>query len=129
MWKIYKGNDQDLSFALDCLYCQAINLEEFKLWIYRIIETSSVDEVPVYFYDLLDFDDSLFKLSKVIGFSVKSYLSCEGEYSIYGISYIRGIDVFDSPVNKLEAISYLKLNEEILSKFKFFFPFIYIEEF
>ena len=89
MWKIYKDNDQDLSFVLGCMYCQAIDLKEFKLWLLRVIETSNTDDIPMYIYDLTDFDGPLFKISEVIGFSLRNYFSLEEEYSIYGIAYIR----------------------------------------
>ena len=88
MWKIYKDNDQDLSFVLGCMYCQAIDLKEFKLWLLRVIET------------------------------------LEEEYSIYGIAYIRNKNIVDAPVEMDKAIHYLKLNNYLLKKFKYFFPFI-----
>lgn len=124
MWKIYKDNDQDLSFVLACVYCQAIDLNELKLWAERVVETSNIDDVPNYIYDLIDFDGPLFKISKIIGFSPINYLSLEEEYSIYGIAYIRKINVIDSPVEMSKAISLLRLNCYLLDKFKYFFPFI-----
>ena len=122
MWKIYKGNDQDLSFVLDCMYCQAIDLKEVKLWFLRVIETSNTDDIPMYIYDLADFDGSLFKISEVIGFSLRNYFSLEEEYSIYCIAYIRNI--VDAPVEIDKAIHYLKFNNYLLKKFKYFFRFI-----
>ena len=124
MWKIYKDNDQDISFVLGCMYCQAIDLKEFKLWLLRVIETSNTDNIPMYIYDLADFDGPLFKISEVIGFSLRNYFSLEEEYSIYGIAYIRNKNIVDAPVEMDKAIHYLKLNNYLLKKFKYFFPFI-----
>lgn len=124
MWKIYKDNDSDLSFALACVYCQAIGLNEFRLWAGKVIETSNIDDIPSYVYDLIDFDGPLFQLSKIIGFSPINYLSLEEEYSLYGIAYVRKRNVIDSPIEVNEAISYLELNAHLLDKFKHFFPFI-----
>lgn len=128
MWKIYKDkdkdNDQDLSFVLGCMYCQAIDLKEFKLWLLRVIETSNTDDIPMYTYDLTDFDGPLFKISEVIGFSLRNYFSLEEEYSIYGIAYIRNRNILDAPVEMDKAIHYLKFNNYLLKKFKYFFPFI-----
>ena len=124
MWKIYKDNDQDISFVLACVYCQAIDLNELKLWAERVVETSNIDDLPSYIYDLIDFDGPLFKISKIIGFSPINYLSLEEEYSIYGIAYIRKINVIDSPVEMSKAISLLRLNYYLLDRFKYFFPFI-----
>ena len=101
---------------------QAIDLEEFKLWLLRVIETSNTDDVPMYIYDLTDFDGPLFKISEEIGFSLRNYFSLEEENSIYGIAYIRNI--VDAPVEMDKAIYYLKLNNYLLKKFKYFFPFI-----
>ena len=55
------------------MYCQAIDLKEFKLWLLRVIETSNTDDIPMYIYDLTDFDGPLFKISEVIGFSLRNY--------------------------------------------------------
>ena len=75
-------------------------------------------------YDLADFDGPLFKISEVIGFSLRNYFSLEEEYSIYGIAYIRNKNIVDAPVEMDKAIHYLKLNNYLLKKFKYFFPFI-----
>nr|WP_101084534.1 hypothetical protein [Neisseria meningitidis] len=33
MWKISKENCEDLGFAIVCMFYDAINLSEFKLWL------------------------------------------------------------------------------------------------
>ena len=80
----------------------------------------------MYIYDIADFDGPLFKISEVIGFSLRNYFSLEEEYSIYGIAYIRNRNrnIVDAPVEIDKAIHYLKLNNYLLKKFKYFFPFI-----
>ena len=118
MWKIYKDNDQDLSFVLGCMYCQAIDLKEFKFWLVRVIEASNTDNIATYSYDLADFDGPLFKISEVIGFSFMNYFSLEEEYSIYGIAYIRNKNIVDAPVEMDKAIHYLKFNNYLLKNNK-----------
>ena len=49
MWKIYKENSTDLNFALGSIYCQAINITEFKMWVEKIIREMDLDEIPNYF--------------------------------------------------------------------------------
>ena len=78
----------------------------------------------MYIYDLTDFDGPLFKISEVIGFSLRNYFSLEEEYSIYGIVYIRNRNIVDASVEMDKAIHYLKFNNYLLKNFKYFFPFI-----
>ena len=43
MWKIYKDDGQDLSFAISCLYYDAINMNEFNQWIEEVIRTTKIE--------------------------------------------------------------------------------------
>lgn len=89
MWMINKENSQDLNFSLACIYCQAIDIEEFKQWIKIVIKETSVDELPSYIFDLVDFNEPLFHITNVIGFVPSNNLSKKDEYAIYGITYLR----------------------------------------
>ncbi|MCC9026443.1 hypothetical protein LMH49_10915, partial [Neisseria gonorrhoeae] len=99
MWKIYKENSTDLNFALGSIYCQAINLTEFKMWVEKIIREMDLDEIPNYFFDLTDFQ-SLFHLIDIIGFVPENNLSKNQDNALTGIAFLRGIDVYDPPVSK-----------------------------
>ncbi|WP_423090468.1 hypothetical protein [Acinetobacter lwoffii] len=59
MWKIYKEENSDLGFAIGCLFSEAINLNEFRQWIELCINDLNQDEIPLYMFDLIDFEDSL----------------------------------------------------------------------
>ncbi|MDO5053726.1 MAG: hypothetical protein Q4D86_00245 [Pasteurella oralis] len=127
MWHIYKDDHSDLNFALECLYCDAISLQEFKEWIELVILSMDIDDIPYYIYDLLDFDEPLFHIPKIIGFDVINQLSSNDIYSIYGIAYLRGNNIYESPINREEAILILKDNFSVANNFKKFFPFIEIK--
>lgn len=124
IWKIDKDKHTDLNFALGCLYCDAVSLFEFKKWAELVIQTSDVSELPYYIYDILDFNEPLFHLTKLIGFDLINDLSKEEEYSIYGIAFLRNNNIYDPPINKNEAVSYVTQNRHILERFHKFFPFI-----
>lgn len=124
MWKIDKNNSEDLNFALGCIYCQAINMGEFKTWLFNVIKDTPVESIPDYIFDLVDFNDSLFHITGVIGFVPHGDLMDEDVNSLYGIAFARGVDVYDSPVTKKNALKALKGNPRMLAEFKRFFPFI-----
>ncbi|MDG2944688.1 hypothetical protein [Exercitatus varius] len=121
MWKVYKNSNEDLNFALGCLYCQCISLSEFKLWIEKVIRDTNSDNIPNYLFDLLDFNEPLFHMSNVIGFTVKNNLSEEDKLALYGIAYLRGVKIYDPPVTRNIALNYLENKPEISNKFNRFF--------
>lgn len=126
MWSIYKEEHSDLNFAIGCLYCDAINMNEFKYWIEIVILNLKTEDIPMYIYDLLDFDGNLYHISKVIGFDIINDLSEIEEYSIYGIAYLRNNPIFECPIGKDKAIMLLNSNKGVLERFKSFFPFVKI---
>lgn len=124
MWKIYKEASSDLGFAIDCLFLQAINLTEFRQWIELCISDLNQDEIPLYMFALIDFEDSLAKIHLVIGFVPSSGLSKTEHIALEGISYLRKIDIFDPISSQEQAIECLKTNQHVSEKFKRTFPFI-----
>ena len=124
MWKIYKEENSDLGFAIGCLFSEAINLNEFRQWIELCINDLNQDEIPLYMFDLIDFEDSLAKIHLVIGFVPSSGLSKTEKIALEGISYLRGIDIFDPIYTQQQSIEALKDNPHISEKFKKTFPFI-----
>ena len=124
MWKIYKEESSDLGFAIGCLFSEAINLNEFRQWVELCINDLNQDEIPLYMFDLIDFEDSLAKIHSVIGFVPSSRLSKTEKIALEGISYLRGIDIFDPMSTQEQSIEYLKNNPHVSEKFKLTFPFI-----
>ncbi|BFU60557.1 MULTISPECIES: hypothetical protein [Rodentibacter] len=127
MWKIYKNNASDLNFAISCLYNQAVNLDEFKQWVELVINDLESDEIPLFMFDLLFFNDSLFKIYDVIGFEFNNDLSKEEDYALYYIAYERFKVLYDPCVSKDDAIIALNKHPYILDKYKKMFPFIKLD--
>ena len=75
-------------------------------------------------FDLMDFEDSLAKIHLVIGFVPSTGLSKTEKIALEGISYLRGVDIFDPISTREKSIECLKKNPHISEKFKRFFPFI-----
>ncbi|MFC3873457.1 hypothetical protein [Neisseria musculi] len=126
MWKITKDNNEDLDFVLTCLFCQAIQLNEMKLWADLVIKTSPIDNIPNYIFDLVCIDISIGELDDIIGF-IPNGQSSKYRYAIYGIAYLREVDVYDPPISKEQALATLKSNPHVLDEFKRFFPFIEVD--
>lgn len=124
MLNICKEHSEDLGFVIGCLFYEAINKVEFRKWIEYAIEILPVNNIPLYIYDLVDFDDSLAKIHAVIGFVPSSGLSVEEKNALEGIAYLRGVDVYDPLNTKDEALLALKKNPRVLEKFESMFPFI-----
>lgn len=126
-FKIYKNDSEDLNFVLGCLYSQAIDLAEFRIWIERIIEATPVEDIPFYIFDLVAFEGYLYEISKIIGFVSDDYLSNDEKNSLYGIAFLRGADIHDPPVTRDEALKAVERNPNILERFKSLFPFINLD--
>ena len=121
MWKATKNDSEDLAFALACLFSQAISLNEFKIWIVKVIEQLSYEETPLYLFKLLDFNESLFNIYNVVGFTPDEELKLIEQYALYGIAYLRDINVYNAPCSRASAIYALSNYTEIKEKFTKFF--------
>ena len=128
MWNIYKEKGSDLSFVIYCLFDSAISNKEFQLWVERVIDGTNFDDIPMYMFDLVTFDDYPSELTEIIGFVPHSELNDKEEDAILGIAFLRGIDVYDPRISKEEAIKRLRDNQHIYEKYKHFFPFIELPE-
>ena len=124
-WMIYKDNSKDLGFALSCLFSQAITMDEFKQWLNIVLMDTPTDDLPNYFFDLIDFNQAKFHLDNVIGFSPSNDLSRYEKYAVEGIAYIRKVrSLIDMSVKEETALKALQNNPQILERFKKFFPFV-----
>ncbi|OOF47807.1 hypothetical protein BKK56_11660 [Rodentibacter genomosp. 2] len=126
-FRITKESCEDLGFVKTSLFANAITKSEFNEWILFIIKNNSVDEIPMYMYDLIDFDDYLYKLPALIGFSPYSGLNNKEEDAIYGIAIKRFGSFFDMPISKNKALKALNENIQVLERFKNTFPFIKLD--
>ena len=129
MWNIIKDNNQDLSFAMDCLSIGDISVPEFKSWLEIAIRDNPIEDIPGYVFDILDSDNIKLDIYKILRFSLSTVLSKQERKSVYDIAYTRrpdyGID-YDVSVSKSIALKALQNNPQILERFKKFFPFVQI---
>ena len=126
-WKIHKENSEDLGFAISCFFKGAITADEFKKWLEIVLMDTPTEELPNYFFDLIDFNQAQFHLTTVIGFSPSNDLSRYEKYAVEGIAYIRKVrSLIDMSVKEETALKALQNNPQILERFKKFFPFVEI---
>ena len=124
-WAIYKENSEDLGFALACLDYQAITIEELKKWLDIVLMDTPTEELPNYFFDLIDGD--VFDIFKNMNYVPHSSLSRYEKYALEGIAYIRKVRSLSDMLAKEEtALKSLQNNPQILERFKKFFPFVEI---
>ena len=124
-WAIYKENSEDLGFALMCLAYQAITIEELKKWLDIVLMDTPTEELPNYFFDLIDGD--VFDIFKNMSYVPHSSLSRYEKYALEGIAYIRKVRSLSDMLAKEEtALKSLQNNPQILERFKKFFPFVEI---
>ena len=124
-WAIYKENCEDLGFALACLDYQAITIEELKKWLDIVLMDTPTEELPNYFFNLVDADQGHF--ANDVGYTPGSNLSRYEKYALEGIAYIRKVrSLIDMVVKEEKALKSLQNNPHILERFKKFFPFVEI---
>ena len=125
-FKLEKNNSDDIGFASTCLIADILSFEEFKQWLYYVIEHA--DDVPTYFFDILDikekFDFTL-KRHEVIGFTPSWQGSSDKEEdALDGIGYKRNSDFSSDASSKEAALKALSENPHIEQRFRDTFPFI-----
>lgn len=122
-FKLTKEKSDDIGFVKSCFIIGAINRDEFNEWIMFVINSSDVNELPVYIYDLIDFNGDFFDLINTIGFTPDPVLTEEEDDAIYGIA-IKRFGGEDSSLLKNKWLNSLNKNMHILDRFRKVFPFI-----
>jgi len=129
IFQISKNDCDDLGFTTTSLIGNVISFEEFKEWIYFVIEQSN--DVPDYIFDILDakekFDYTL-RVSQIIGYNPYWECSKQERYALYGIAYKRNAKHESDAVLREEALKALEKNPHILQRFRETFPFIDFEK-
>ena len=124
-WKIHKENSEDLGFAISCFFKGAITADEFKKWLEIVLMDTPTEELPNYFFDLVDADQG--HIANDIGYTPRFNLSRYEKYALEGIAYIRKVrSLSDMVVKEETALKALQNNPQILERFKKFFPFVEI---
>lgn len=123
--RLTKEDSDDLGFATECVTADALTFDEFKTWIYGIIEKS--DNYPAFLLDIAAIDEKFdFTLNtmRVVGFE-PHWRHSDAEYlAIDGIAYRRFPDHESDAAPRSKAIAALEQNPQIEKRFREMFPFI-----
>ena len=114
-------NDELMAFVITCLFCGAISKDELNTWC---AQTLSLNNATNFLYDLMDFQDEIFKVYKVIGYVPHWEHEKGDEYALYGIAVRRGFKPYDMPISTNEALTHLEASPHIENLFKEVFAFI-----
>lgn len=121
-----RNDSGTISFVVACLFCEAIDLYDLREWALYVVTLNDVDDIPEYVLDLTDLAESWGHVVEVIGFPVGNSRMYEIEPCLYGIAYLRGVDVYDPPVPRVSAEEAIQRNPDVLTEFRTTFPFISI---
>lgn len=114
-------SDELMAFVITCLFCGAIRKDELNLWCAQAL---SLNNAPVFLYDLMDFHDEIFKVYKVIGYVPHWEHAEDDENALYGIAVRRGFEPYDMPLAPDEALACLEASPDIERLFGQVFDFI-----
>lgn len=129
LWRVTRDDSEDLGFALSCLFSGAVTLEEFKGWIYLVLEQS--DEFPDYLVNLTDVEHQHELLSgwrDLVGFWPESPLSPREKKAVTGIAYARFEGFRDDTIRRGAASSALREADALRERFARSFPSISIPD-
>lgn len=118
-------NNETLAFVLACLFSNSISLDEFHQWVERFIGQTPTEEIPLYFFDLINFNDSLAKIYHVIGYMPHWEHADKHEAVLYAITSQRGRALYDDDALSSAQIAFTK-SPEIIELFRKTFPFVSI---
>ncbi len=124
-YHLTKGDSEDIAFATTSLTLRILTFSEFKDWLYFVIERS--DEVPNFFFDILDLEKSFdytLKVADHLGFWAAWDVS-DGELeALRGIGFKRFSNFHSDASNRKSALAALEANPRVEEKFREMFPFI-----
>ena len=110
-WRITREDDDDLGFALDCLVAWAVTLEEFKQWVYEVLQDT--EDFPQFLIDLIDFTDrnELYRaLPEVVGYRPYWAEGGRQDNALTGVAYARDPDYRHDSLTRGEALRALLLH-------------------
>lgn len=121
--RLERNDSDDIGFVHACFIPGIITINEYKEWIYYVIE--KYDDIPSYFFKILDIDAKRdYKTRDVIGF-VPDYEPQRAEYdALIGIGFKRGAIATNDNLTREEALRALERNPHIEKKFYEMFPFL-----
>lgn len=125
-WKIGFNDSDDLAFVIWVLSCDAIDLDEFRQWVLKVV--SEVEDPPLYFFDLIDFRGYQKDITAVLGF-VPEWEPSAGELNaIFGLAYLRDIQPREAPPRE-KCLASLRKHADIYQRYLRAFPGVILPEF
>lgn len=126
--RLTRYSSEDIGFVKSCVIKGAITNKEFNDWVEYVIVNEivndKVDDLPLYIFDLIDFNGSFYELINIIGFTPDPILTEDEDNAIYGIAIKRFGNDLDIPIANNEALRALERNPLISKRFKSIFSFI-----
>jgi len=116
-------DSSDIGFVDNCLVPGVISLNEFKEWIYFVIENH--DDIPSYFFEILDLNHKFeYNCLRIMGFAPKWEYNDASLDALVGIGFKRGAITTNDNLTREEALRALERNPHIEKKFYEMFPFL-----
>ncbi len=121
--RLTKDDCEDIGFAKSCLTAGILSFDEFKQWLFLVIENE--DDVPNYVWDIIDLKEKFdFVPLRIMGFNPYWKHTNDEDDALDGIGYKRRSDFNSDAVSRSDALQKLADNSHIEDRFKTTFPFI-----
>ena len=121
--RLTKDDCEDIGFAASCLTAGILSFDEFKQWLFWVIENE--DDVPNYVWDIIDLKEKLdFVPLRIMGFNPYWEHTDDEDDALDGIGYTRRSDFNSDAVSRSDALQKLADNSHVEDRFKATFPFI-----
>lgn len=122
-WRLTKNNCEDIAFAISCLAAGVISFDEFKQWLYLVVETTG--DVPHFIWDITELNDRYdFIPLKIMGFTPHWVHTNDEDDAVDGIGYKRWSSFASDASSRRDALEKLSTNPHIEERFRNTFPFI-----
>ncbi len=125
-FSVSRNDSSDLGFAILCRLSGTISHAEFIQWVYWVIEKST-DELPHFFFELDELEESAINFHRALGFSPSTGLTPDEEDAVDGIAYLRNATKgvgYDAHITRADAVAALGRNLQVVNRFNAVFPFI-----
>ena len=123
--RLLKNDSEDIGFVDACLIAGVITFEEFKCWLFWVVEIEV--DAPNYVWDLMDLKEKFdYKPLQIMGFNPVWTHSRDEDDALDGIGYTRYADFISDATSRNLALEKLADNPHIIERFRKTFPFIEI---
>lgn len=117
-----KEDSTTIGFVVSCIFAGAIDTRELRAWADHVLVT--FESYPAYIVDLSTFDEALFHIFRVIGFTPHSPLTETEEVALIGIAFLRGRDRFEPEPSREQALAAVATHPRIVADFCQTYPFL-----